>query len=202
MVIEKDKMVSLTYTLRENDIDGAIVEEVDKSNPLQFLFGAGQMLANFEGNLVNLKEGDSFKFGLSADEAYGEKREELVVDIPRHVFEVDGTLDESICSVGNQVPMADAQGRRLLGIVLEIKDEDVDKALKFGYNLPMGPLELGDLLGSWKRRFEMIEDKLAALGPVKGQTHPIIREMVRAGYYGGPGNKGIYDFWKEVLSKW
>ncbi|MBW1803448.1 MAG: 3-hydroxyacyl-CoA dehydrogenase family protein [Deltaproteobacteria bacterium] len=80
--------------------------------------------------------------------------------------------------------------------------EDVDKALKFGYNLPMGPLELGDFLGSWKRRFEMIGDKLEALGPVKGQTHPLIREMVRAGYYGGPGNKGIYDFWKEVLSKW
>jgi 3-hydroxybutyryl-CoA dehydrogenase len=80
--------------------------------------------------------------------------------------------------------------------------EDVDKSLKLGYNLPMGPLELGDLLGSWKRRAEMEEDTMAALGPEKGRIHPIIRAMVRAGYYGGPGNKGIYDFWKEVLSKW
>jgi 3-hydroxybutyryl-CoA dehydrogenase len=80
--------------------------------------------------------------------------------------------------------------------------EDVDKSLKLGYNLPKGPLELGDMLGSWKRRVEMKEDKMEALGPVKGQTHPLIKEMVRAGYYGGPGNKGIYDFWKEVLSKW
>ena len=80
--------------------------------------------------------------------------------------------------------------------------EDVDKSLKLGYNLPMGPLELGDLLGSWKRRAEMEEDTMAALGPEKGRIHPLIRSMVRAGYYGGPGNKGIYDFWKEVLSKW
>lgn len=80
--------------------------------------------------------------------------------------------------------------------------EDVDKSLKLGYNLPMGPLELGDLLGSWKRRAEMEEDMMAALGPEKGRIHPVIRAMVRAGYYGGSGNKGIYDFWKEVLSKW
>jgi 3-hydroxybutyryl-CoA dehydrogenase len=80
--------------------------------------------------------------------------------------------------------------------------EDVDKSLKLGYNLPMGPLELGDLLGAWKRRAEMEEDMVAALGPERGRIHPIIRAMVRAGYYGGPGNKGIYDFWKEVLSKW
>ncbi len=80
--------------------------------------------------------------------------------------------------------------------------EDVDKSLKLGYNLPMGPLELGDFLGSWKRRAEMEEDMMAALGPEKGRIHPVIRAMVRAGFYGGPGNKGIYDFWKEVLSKW
>jgi len=80
--------------------------------------------------------------------------------------------------------------------------EDIDKALKFGYNLPAGPLELGDLLGSWGRRAEMEEDRIKELGAEKGRLHPLIRTMVRAGYTGGPGKKGIYDFWKEVLSKW
>lgn len=98
----------------------------------------------------------------------------------------------------------DALREELLDIVWEkvASPEDADKALKLGYNLPIGPLELGDRLGSWKRRAEMEEDKVAALGPVKGRLHPLIRTMVRAGYYGGAGNKGIYDFWKEVLSKW
>jgi 3-hydroxybutyryl-CoA dehydrogenase len=80
--------------------------------------------------------------------------------------------------------------------------EDIDKALKFGYNLPAGPLELGDLLGSWGRRAEMEADRIKELGDEKGRLHPLIRTMVRAGYTGGPGKKGIYDFWKEVLSKW
>jgi 3-hydroxybutyryl-CoA dehydrogenase len=79
--------------------------------------------------------------------------------------------------------------------------EDVDKALKFGYNLPAGPLELGDQLGSWGRRHEMEADRIKELGEA-GRLHPLIRTMVRAGYPGGPGKKGIYDFWKEVLSKW
>ena len=79
--------------------------------------------------------------------------------------------------------------------------EDIDKALKFGYNLPAGPLELGDQLGSWGRRTEMEVDRIKELGE-KGRLHPLIRTMVRAGYTGGPGKKGIYDFWKEVLSKW
>ncbi|MBW1998414.1 MAG: 3-hydroxyacyl-CoA dehydrogenase family protein [Deltaproteobacteria bacterium] len=79
--------------------------------------------------------------------------------------------------------------------------EDIDKALKLGYNLPVGPLELGDRLASWKRRAEMEQDRIAELGE-SGRLHPLIRAMVRAGYYGGPGNKGIYDFWKEVMSKW
>lgn len=80
--------------------------------------------------------------------------------------------------------------------------EDVDKSLRLGYNLPVGPLELGDMLGSWKRRTEMEEDRIRELGAEKGRIHPLIRVMVRAGYYGGPGNKGIYDFWKEVMSNW
>ena len=80
--------------------------------------------------------------------------------------------------------------------------EDIDKALKLGYNLPVGPIEMGDMLGSWGRRFEQEEDRMKALGPEKGYLHPLIRTMVRAGYTGGPGKKGMYDFWKEVMSKW
>lgn len=78
---------------------------------------------------------------------------------------------------------------------------DIDKALKLGYNLPLGPLELGDMLGSWGRRAEMEEDRIRELGE-QGRLHPLLKAMARAGYPGGPGKKGIYDFWKEVVSRW
>ena len=79
--------------------------------------------------------------------------------------------------------------------------EDIDKALKLGYNLPVGPLELGDMVGSWAIWASSESDRIRELGAEKGQLHPLVRWMVRAGYTGGPGKKGIYDFWREVLSK-
>jgi len=79
--------------------------------------------------------------------------------------------------------------------------EEIDKALKLGYNLPMGPLELGDMTGSWGLWASSEQDRIRELGPEKGRLHPLVRWMVRAGYTGGPGKKGIYAFWKEVLSK-
>jgi len=79
--------------------------------------------------------------------------------------------------------------------------EEIDRALKLGYNLPMGPLELADMGGSWAIYASSEEDRIRELGSEKGKLHPLIRLMVRAGYTGGAGKKGIYDFYKEVLSK-
>jgi 3-hydroxybutyryl-CoA dehydrogenase len=73
--------------------------------------------------------------------------------------------------------------------------EEIDKALKLGYNLPMGPLELIDMVGGWAIRASSEEDAIRELGPEKGRLHPLTRAMVRAGY------SKIYDYWREVLSK-
>ena len=73
--------------------------------------------------------------------------------------------------------------------------EEIDKALKLGYNLPMGPLELADMVGGWSLRVSSEEDAIRELGSEKGRMHPLTRAMVRAGYM------KIYDYWKDVLSK-
>ena len=138
MVIEKDMMVSLKYVLREGDSKGSIVEEVKSDNPLQFLYGAGQMLPRFESNIEKLAEGDKFEFKLTSDEAYGDKREELVVDLPMSVFEVEGKVDENLLTTGNQVPMADSQGNRLIGTVLS----HTDSSVKMDFNHPMAGTDL------------------------------------------------------------
>jgi 3-hydroxybutyryl-CoA dehydrogenase len=78
--------------------------------------------------------------------------------------------------------------------------EDVDKALKLGYNLPMGPLELEDMAGGWALKVMSEPASIQEKGE-KGRVPQLIKIMVRAGYTGGPGKKGIYDFWKEVMSK-
>jgi 3-hydroxybutyryl-CoA dehydrogenase len=78
--------------------------------------------------------------------------------------------------------------------------EDVDTALKLGYNLPWGPLELDDRLGGWAHMYASRDDRVREQGEI-GRLHPLIKMMVRAGYTGGPGKKGIYAFWDEVLKR-
>ena len=46
---------------------------------------------------------------------------------------VDGKLAEDILFVGSQIPMANAQGQRMLGVVKEIGDDTV----KMDFNHPM-----------------------------------------------------------------
>lgn len=79
---------------------------------------------------------------------------------------------------------------------------DIDNAMKLGFNWPMGPLETSDMTGGWGIAVNNEEDAIKELGPNDGQVHPFIKAMVRAGYTGGRGKKGIYAFWDEVASKW
>lgn len=80
--------------------------------------------------------------------------------------------------------------------------EDIDKAVRLGYNRPLGPLEMYDLIGGWGLAVHAEDDYIKEYGWERGHVHPLVKMMVRAGYTGGQGKKGIYDFWNDVLSKW
>ena len=80
--------------------------------------------------------------------------------------------------------------------------EDIDKAVRLGFNRPMGPLEAGDLVGAWGALGHSEAERVRELGWERGHVHPLIKMMYRAGYTGGLGKKGIYDFWEDCLSKW
>jgi FKBP-type peptidyl-prolyl cis-trans isomerase SlyD len=139
MKIGKDKMVSLIYELRESNEEGRIIESLDEIRPLKFIYGNGRLLPVFESNLDSLKAGDEFRFSLSSEEAYGGRREEMIVNVPVSVFQTeDGKLNEDICRVGNEVPMMDSEGNHLNGTVNEITDEYV----RMDFNHPMAGVDL------------------------------------------------------------
>lgn len=138
MKIEKNKMVSLIYELRENNAEGRIIEVLDEKRPMNFIFGTGRLLPVFESNISMLFKGDSFSFALDTEMAYGEKREEMVVNVPISVFETDSKLNEDICYVGNEVPMMDTDWNPLKGIIIEITDSYV----KMDFNHPMAGQDL------------------------------------------------------------
>jgi len=133
MEIGRNKFVTLSYELRINGTDGEVVEKTETAAPLGFVFGAGKMLEMFENKLEGMTSGSAFDFELNATEAYGEVNPNAVVEIPKNIFEVEGKIDEDLLTVGNQVPMQDAHGNRLNGIVLELSDDKV----KMDFNHPL-----------------------------------------------------------------
>jgi FKBP-type peptidyl-prolyl cis-trans isomerase SlyD len=138
MKIEKNSWVSLIYELREKDHDGRVIEAIDENKPLSFIYGTGRLLPAFESNLFSLTKGESFRFGLDSEMAYGARREEMIVNVPVAVFETDGKINEDICQVGNEVPMMDSDGNPLNGIINEITDTYV----KMDFNHPMAGQDL------------------------------------------------------------
>ncbi|MDZ4679087.1 MAG: peptidylprolyl isomerase [Saprospiraceae bacterium] len=138
MIIEKNTVVTLHYRLQEDDASGALVEETYGSEPLVFLFGAGQMLPEFESQLEGKKAGDALAFGIKSADAYGEEDPDALVKLPLDTFMIDGKLAEEMLVVGNPIPMSDQHGNQLVGIVMEVGDDGV----LIDFNHPMAGQDL------------------------------------------------------------
>lgn len=120
MKISENTFVELDYALK---VAGEVVDKSPEGSPLAFVFGAGFLLPQFEKNIEGLGAGDKFEFTLSAEDGYGELVEEAVVELPQSVFMIDGKVEDGLLVVGNQIPMATADGQRMLGIVKEVGAE-------------------------------------------------------------------------------
>ncbi len=138
MIADKNNVISIVYELRSGSKDGEVVESLNSSNPLTFLFGTGGLLPKFEEKLTGLSSGDNFEFLLRSEDAYGPVVENAIVNVPQTVFEVDGKLDENLMKVGNMVPMMDTEGRRLNGKVMAIEGD----AVQMDFNHPMAGNDL------------------------------------------------------------
>jgi 3-hydroxybutyryl-CoA dehydrogenase len=70
--------------------------------------------------------------------------------------------------------------------------EDIDKAMRLGFNHPMGPLELGDFNG-----LDTFYHVLTALEQTHGDRFkpaPMIRNMIEAGWLGRKTGRGFYTY--------
>lgn len=75
------------------------------------------------------------------------------------------------------------------------KKEEIDAAMKLGANHPMGPLELGDLIGL-DVCLAIMEVLYHEFGDSKYRPHPLLRKMVRANLLGRKTGVGFYDYRK------
>ena len=70
---------------------------------------------------------------------------------------------------------------------------DIDTAMKLGANHPMGPLELGDLIGL-DVVLAIMNTLYAEYGDPKYRAHVLLKKMVRAGKLGRKTGEGFYTY--------
>ncbi|GAB2481747.1 MAG: peptidylprolyl isomerase [Cytophagales bacterium] len=125
MKIEEKTVVGLTYELKvsrdEDDIESApfSVEIRDEEDPFYFLFGQSGLPEKFEELLAGKKEGEDFSFVLSAQEAYGDADDELIITLPTAQFSGERGFSPEMLDEGNFLPLMDENGYSMQAKILK-----------------------------------------------------------------------------------
>lgn len=84
MQVAKDKVVSIHYTLTDND--GKVLDSSSGRDPLNYLHGHGNLIKGMENGLEGKKQGDKFDLKVSPEEGYGVKSDKMVQQVPMKAF--------------------------------------------------------------------------------------------------------------------
>ena len=117
MQIEQNSVVTLHYTLKDND--GNIIDQSDDGSFL-YLHGAMNIIPGLENALSGKSAGDEISVKVSPEEGYGEKDPQRIQEVPKEMFD---NADE--IQPGVQFHAQGPDGNAVVVTVVEVKDEAV-----------------------------------------------------------------------------
>ena len=117
MQIEANSVVTLHYTLKDND--GNIIDQSDDGSFL-YLHGAMNIIPGLENALTGKAAGDEFSVTISPEEGYGNREPGRIQEVPKEMFQDAGEV-----AVGVQFHAQGRDAQPLVVTVTEIKDDVV-----------------------------------------------------------------------------
>lgn len=118
MQAKKGDAVSVHYTGRLED--GSVFDSSVSRSPLSFTLGDGNMIKGFDAAVYGMVIGDKKTVTIPAVEAYGERRQDKMIDIPLN--EVPEHIQPEI---GLQLTLQGAGGQPVPVTVVEVTEEKI-----------------------------------------------------------------------------
>lgn len=100
-------------------------EQFDSSmgrEPLEFTVGAGQMIKGFDAALPGMEIGQKKTINIAAEDAYGPRAEEMVIQFPME--QVPAEMKPQL-QIGMQLTLSSADGRPFQVVVVDMNDQVV-----------------------------------------------------------------------------
>ncbi len=113
--------------------DGTVFDSsYERSQPIDFEVGAGQMIKGFDTAVDGMKVGETKNINIPSEEAYGPWYDQAVKEVPRSSFPNDFQFKEGVIVEG------EANGQPVRGSIIEIDQENV----KIDFNHPLSGRDL------------------------------------------------------------
>jgi FKBP-type peptidyl-prolyl cis-trans isomerase SlyD len=125
MKIEKDKVVSLEYVLR--DAKGHVIQSTEEGNPSNYLHGHSNLIPALESELENKLAGDELKIEISPENGYGLWNERKIQIVSREKLSQYPDI-----KVGEQL-FVQREGQKTHVMVIDVND----KSVTFDANHPL-----------------------------------------------------------------
>lgn len=111
--------VSIHYTGRLED--GTVFDTSENRDPLEFTIGEGKVIPGFEKAVEGMEEGESQTATIPSDEAYGDRRDDLVLSVSKQQLPDD--LDPQ---VGQRLQMQAGDGQTFQVVISEVETDSVE----------------------------------------------------------------------------
>lgn len=117
-VATKGNKVKVHYTGKLND--GTVFDSSENREPLEFVLGEGNMIQGFDTAVQGMELGSNKSVVIPSGEAYGEKREDMMVDIP-----IDQVPADIKPEVGMDLSIQNQEGQPMPVKVVNVEPEKI-----------------------------------------------------------------------------
>ncbi len=116
--VKENNTVKVHYTGKLSD--GQVFDTSEGKEPLAFTLGQGSLIPGFEKGLIDMKLNEKKTINITKDDAYGDTREDLIIEVPKSELPQDMNPE-----VGMGLVSRAPDGQEMNLMVVEVKEESV-----------------------------------------------------------------------------